>query len=445
MVSEKTRRSQRLDATPAVDLLELVVNDVKNSSPVPRSRDQQLQQSVEDKTIIFQGIKTKTAPVAQTKVIFLDGARGLAAMLVVIQHADEFMPNLHLGSVGVDIFFVLSSFLLTWLFMLKSMKLLSKGAHVRTWAFTLADYFQKRFLRVYPMFFVTVILLSFLSVDDQRRYYIGKRPPFDLVKTLTFSYEYRYHVFWSLPLEITYYFLIPIFVLAVLSLRRFWWIPALLLTVWIVHEGVFGERQSHAPMRPHISTFLTGSLAATVYVKADMWIKKTKFVFRCRHIILVRAIEGLTILMLLSVCFRGLLFNWIHQNPAPRPIGFPYTSAFLAIILVIEVINPSCVASMLEWNVLRYWGKISFSIYLLHSFVVYHPKLSQQANYFDRFFSRLVIILAISTAAYYLVEYPSLLLAQKVSRLIANAEKRFSVDYTELAETEVLRRKMASR
>ncbi|GAB9465075.1 hypothetical protein Gpo141_00002495, partial [Globisporangium polare] len=35
---------------------------------------------------------------------------------------------------------------------------------------------------------------------------------------LTFQFEYRYHVFWTLPLEIAYYFLLPVFVLLTLRL-----------------------------------------------------------------------------------------------------------------------------------------------------------------------------------------------------------------------------------
>ncbi|KAG2838302.1 hypothetical protein PC119_g5161 [Phytophthora cactorum] len=216
-------------------------------------------------------------------------------------------------------------------------------------------------------------------------------------------------------------------------MRRYWWVAAVPLTVWIVHEGIFVYRASHLPMRPHIWTFLTGSLSAVVFVKLDLWIKKTEFVFQWWHTILVRAVEALAISMLLSVCFRGLLFTWVHENPAPAPKGFPYTSAFLAIIFVIEMIKPSCVSTMLEWSVFRFWGKISFSIYLMHSFVIYNPTVSAQADYFDRFFSRLILTMALSTTTYYLIEYPSLLFAQRMSKLIANAEKKASGDWTRFA------------
>ncbi|KAE9339607.1 hypothetical protein PF008_g11493 [Phytophthora fragariae] len=423
-------REPTVEGDIRLDVVEL--SDHDTASATPREEDQILVKQANDSSV-------KPPAAAQTKVLFLDGARGLAAMLVVVQHSQEFVPELHLGSVAVDVFFVLSSFLLTWLFMKKSKKLLAQGADLRTWMFVLADYFQKRFFRVYPLFVVTVIVLSLMSKEDQKHYFIGGRPDFDWYKTLTFSFEYRYHVFWTLPLEISYYFVIPVFVLGVLGLRRFWWIPALQLSVWIVYDGMTEYRQSHMPMRPHIATFLTGSLAAVVFVKLDSWMKETKFTFRLWHVVLLRAVEWLSISMLLSVIFRGLLFTWVHPNPALPPDGFPYTSAFLAIIFVIEMMRPSWVSTMLEWNVLRFWGKISFSIYLMHSFIVENPTISAQGNYFDRFFSRLILVLALSTATYYLIEYPSQLLAQRISRILAEKEKEGSrgvTKFTSLSRTQ---------
>ncbi|OWZ17700.1 Acyltransferase [Phytophthora megakarya] len=373
-------------------------------------------------------------PKQQTKVLFLDGARGLAAMLVVVQHSQEFMPDLHLGSVGVDVFFVLSSFLLTWIFMKKSMKLLAEGASVRTWKFTMIDYFQKRFFRVYPLFFVTVIVLSLLKTEDKQRYFVVHNE-YNMFKVLTFDFDYRYHVFWTLPLEIAYYFVIPIFVLVVLGMRRYWWLSAVPLTVWVAYEGIFVYRTSHMPMRPHISTFVTGSLAAVVFVKLDLWIQRNEFKFRWWHMLLLRTVEALAIAMLLSVCFRGLLFDWVHENPAPPPKGFPYTSAFLAIVFVIEMIKPSCVSTMLEWNILRFWGKISFSVYLLHTFVIENPNVSHQHNYFDRFFSRLILIMALATTTYHLVEYPSQLMAQAFSRFLATQQKKSAATFVCMRQT----------
>ncbi|KAL4138440.1 hypothetical protein PRIC2_001946 [Phytophthora ramorum] len=392
--------------------------------------DQTIEVGIQDakaKSLTNASLDTKKAsssPPPQTKVLFLDGLRGIAAMLVVVQHSEGFYKDLHFGSFAVDIFFVLSSFLLTWIFMKKSMKLLAQGASLRTWGFMLADYFQKRFFRVYPLFAVTVVVLTLLSTEDKRHYFIVSNPEdYDIFKTLTFEYDHRYHVLWTLPLEIAYYFVIPAFVLLVLGVRRFWWLGAVPLFLWTVSQGIYVYRASHMPLQPHLSTFMTGSLAAVVFVKLDMWMKKTDLQFRWWHTLLLRVAEGLAIAMTLSVCFRGILFDWVAANPAPPPKGFPYTSAFLGVIIIVEMIRPSWVSTTFEWNVFRYWGKISFSVYLLHTFIILNPTLNQQPNLFDRLVSRFVLIQLLAMTTYYLVEYPSQLMAQRISRTLAALEK----------------------
>ncbi|KAL3670114.1 hypothetical protein V7S43_004430 [Phytophthora oleae] len=365
---------------------------------------------------------------APTKVVFLDGIRGLAAILVVFQHSHEYPTNqLHLGSIAVDAFFVLSSFLLTWLFMKKSMKLLAQRASFRSWTIALLDYLQKRFFRVYPLFAATAIVLSCMSFENQHRYFRLKKPEdFQLSKVLLFYTGFRPHVFWTLPLEIGYYFVIPAFVMIALCLRRYWWLGAVPLSVWIAHEGFYTYRNNHMPLAPHLQTFMSGSLGAVVFVKIDLWIKKTEFSFRWWHTLLLRVIEGVAIALMLSVSFQGLFFDWIHKDPVAAAPGFGFVSAQMTTIIVVEMIRPSCVSTMFEWSVLRYWGKISFSVYLLHSFVVDYPPISHQKKYFNRFFARFALILLLATVSYHLIEYPSQLLAQRISRFLAAQDGKSS-------------------
>ncbi|KAG3029871.1 hypothetical protein PC121_g6562 [Phytophthora cactorum] len=361
--------------------------------------------------------KPASTNAAPTKVLFLDGIRGLAAILVVLQHSHEYPTNgLHLGSVAVDAFFVLSSFLLTWLFMKKSMKLLTQQAGARSWTIALLDYFQKRFFRVYPLFAVTAIVLSCMSFENQHRFFRLKKPEdFELSKVLMFYTGYRPHVFWTLPLEIGYYFVIPAFVMVALGMRRYWWLGAVPLSVWIVHEGFYTYRTSHMALAPHLHTFMAGSLGAVVFVKSDLWIKKTGFNFRWWHTFALRVVEGLAIALMLSVSFQGLFFDWIHKDPVPASQGFGFVSVQMTTVFVIEMVRPSCISMMFEWSVLRYWGKISFSVYLLHSFVIDYPPVSHQKKYFNRFFARFALILLLATASYHLIEYLSQLLAQRIS------------------------------
>ncbi|KAE9256759.1 hypothetical protein PF002_g1658 [Phytophthora fragariae] len=151
------------------------------------------------------------------------------------------------------------------------MKLLAQQASLRSWAIALVDYFQKRFFRVYPLFAVTATVLSCMSFENQHRYFRLKKPEdFELSKVLAFYTGFRPHVFWTLPLEIGYYFIIPAFVLVTLRLRRYWLVGAVPLAVWIVYEGFYVYRNSHMPLTPHLHTFMAGSLGAVVFVKLDI-------------------------------------------------------------------------------------------------------------------------------------------------------------------------------
>ncbi|OWZ16473.1 Acyltransferase [Phytophthora megakarya] len=311
--------------------------------------------------------------------------------------------------------------------MKKSMKLLAQQANARSWTIALLDYFQKRFFRVYPLFAVTAIVLSFMSFENQHRYFRLKKPgDYELSKVLAFYTDYRPHVFWTLPLEIGYYFVIPAFVLIALGLRRYWWLGVGPLLVWIIHEGFYTYRNNHMPLAPHLHTFMAGSLGAVTFVKLDLWIKTTEFSFRWWHTLFLRVVEGLAIALMLSVSFQGLFFDWIHADPVPAAPGFGFVSVQMTIVFVIEMIRPSCISTMFEWSVLRYWGKISFSVYLLHSFIVDYPPVSHQKKYFNRFFARFALILLLATASYHLIEYPSQLLAQRISKFLAARERNDS-------------------
>ncbi|KAG7396548.1 hypothetical protein PHYBOEH_002113 [Phytophthora boehmeriae] len=369
-----------------------------------------------------------------SKVLFLDGIRGTAVIFVVTQHCG-YMHDIYMGAVGVDAFFVLSSFLLTMIFMKKSIKLFAEQASYRKWGYTLADYFSRRFLRVYPLFALLSIALWLMPFKYKYQFYRVKKPEdFNLFLTLIFHPEHRHYLMWTLPLEISYYFILPAFVLTVLKARRFWWMPFIPLCAWIIHEGLYTIRDNHIhqPLIKHLPTFIAGSMAAVLFVKFEAWRKATGFEFRAVHTVALRVIEAVLIAAYLSVSFRGLFFNWFG---APLPIStqyiMPFTSAKLSLLIVIEMIQPSTVSLIFEWVVLRYMGKISFSVYLLHVFVIYIKPISSQHSYYDRTFSFFGLVILLATVSYHLVEYPSQLLAQRISRKFALLA---SLDHQKLVE-----------
>ncbi|KAG6622984.1 Acyltransferase family [Phytophthora cinnamomi] len=336
------------------------------------------------------------------------------------------MHDLFMGAVGVDAFFVLSSFLLTMIFMKKSIQLLAQQASYRKWAFTLIDYFSKRFFRVYPLFALLSIALWLMPFEYKNRYFMVKKPEdFNLFQTLTFHPEHRHYLMWTLPLEISYYFILPVFVLGVLKMGRYWWVSFVPLYIWVIHEGIYTTRNNfyRQPLKLHLPTFIAGSMAAVIYVKFDAWMKGSGFVFRTPHTVAVRFIEFVLIAFYLSVVVRGLVFNWFGA-PLPTETHYimPFTSVKLSLLIAIEMVLPSTVSQIFEWVVLRYLGKISFSVYLLHVFVIFSKPIKSQHSYYDRTISFFGLVILLATVSYHVVEYPSQLLAQRLSREFAKME-----------------------
>lgn len=259
-----------------------------------------------------------------------------------------------------------------------------------------------------------------LPDESKTQFFRVEQPEnYDLFKVLTFDFDHRYFVLWTLPLEIAYYFFIPIFVLLVLRLQKFWWIPFIPAYAWITYEGWYTMRWNNMGFSAHFPTFLAGSMAAVIFVKLDNWIKTTHFEPRKIVLYSIRIVEYTAVSLLLSLSFKGLAFTWIHANIAPDTPGFPFVSVLLTMVFVIEMLFPSGLSTFFEWNALRYCGKVSFSLYLLHGFVVYADFVGGEPDYYDRWFSTFGLALLLATVSYHLVEYPSQLLAQYTSAVLA--------------------------
>ncbi|KAJ0394250.1 hypothetical protein P43SY_004728 [Pythium insidiosum] len=367
------------------------------------------------------GRRPKTQP-PQSKIYFLNGLRGLAAYFVIIQHGH--WGDRNYGAYGVDMFFVLSSFLLTMLFDKKVHQLLDRRAAKHSWVYAMLDYFSRRFLRVYPLFALVAIVLWMLPNKYLRQYWVDVKPgEYGLGQVLTFDLHHRYHVFWTLPVEIGYYFVIPVLVVSIALLRKWWWVPILPLTYWVIHEGNHQHRADHLPLRNHISTFVSGSIGAIVLTRAEKWIHEKEFQFRLPHQIALRAVEYINVALLMQIIFGGLFFEWLNWYPLPYPPGTPFLSGYLTIIIVCEILLPGPLSRFLEWNILRYFGKISYSMYLLHSFVVYNEWIKKQSHY-NKIFATTALVCAISSASFQLIELPLQRLAGRISKNLKEPLRR---------------------
>ncbi|EGZ15093.1 hypothetical protein PHYSODRAFT_465852, partial [Phytophthora sojae] len=338
------------------------------------------------------------------KLKFLTGLRGLACLLVVHHHAG-YLLEATIAPSSVDTFFVLSAFLLTALNEPKVRNLVSRKEGARNWLIALAHYSVKRFLRVYPLFALTAFALTCMPEATRTRYYnlahynIKHWSVWDIL-----TFKKRWYLFWTTSIQITYYCLIPFVLVGVCLLGKLKWFVVGVLYCWVYYEGWHTNRTGHGEFRPHLSTFVAGSLAALVYSKLDRWMKERRFEPLLQHVVAVRALELAMVSTIVSDVSRGYLATTLigHLFPCQDKI-VPSVSIPLSTVMVIEVLMPSALSRALEWNVLCYTGKISFSIYLLHPFVNFQPWIKELER-MDQFAVRLVLVYALASISYFLVE-----------------------------------------
>jgi peptidoglycan/LPS O-acetylase OafA/YrhL len=92
----------------------------------------------------------------------LDSIRAIAVLLVMISHwvPLSFLGRFQLGGWGVDIFFVLSGFLITWILLENRQKAdnedIGKGTVIK-------NFYIRRTLRIFPIYYIVVLLLLLFS------------------------------------------------------------------------------------------------------------------------------------------------------------------------------------------------------------------------------------------------------------------------------------------
>ncbi|KAG7378412.1 hypothetical protein PHYPSEUDO_010112 [Phytophthora pseudosyringae] len=382
----------------------------------------------DEKQLLEEKRAPERDPSGKVKLKFLNGLRGLACLLIVHIHAG-YLLEITIAPSSVDVFFVLSAFLLTMINESKIRKLITNKASGREWAAVLLDYFIKRIMRVYPLFALVAFVLTAMPEATRTHYYNLAHyniKSWSLWDILTF--KRRYYLFWTMPIEITYYFLIPVLLVGFCFLNNVVKVKRAvigLLYTWVYYEGWHTARTGHGEFRPHLSTFLAGSLAAVVYLELSRWVKKHKFEPSKWHLVAARAVEFTMLSVMLSDVTRGLLVGWLGGSVFPSEQAVvPCVSLPISAVIVIEALAPSAISRFFEWNVLCFTGKISFSMYLLHPFVNFLPWLVKMPRV-DQFIVRLVLVYLLSTASYFLVEHNSqqlgVVLGRKLSKRLESS------------------------
>jgi len=138
----------------------------------------------------------------------LDFLRGVAVLMVVLHHTVIFRPQgwqaplIRAGGAGVDLFFVLSGFLISGLLFSEY----RRSGKIRFWRFT-----ARRALKIYPAFYVLVLLTIVIRIGSNSHDAVPVLRAF--LHDVFFVQSYfpgTYGHFWSLSVEEHFYILLPL-------------------------------------------------------------------------------------------------------------------------------------------------------------------------------------------------------------------------------------------
>jgi peptidoglycan/LPS O-acetylase OafA/YrhL len=291
----------------------------------------------------------------------IDWLRAIAVLAVVAFHFEA--PAVFGGFVGVDIFFVISGYLITGIIQ----------SELQTGSFSFAQFYERRVRRLLPALYAMVTLTAipsfhYLLTSERQEFFRSIAAVVTFTSNFFFWFQTGYfdhaavekpllHT-WSLAVEEQFYLALPLLLWGLSRVMRGWRLalPAVLgvlalasfvLSIWLMKSD--GSANAFFMSPPRAWEFLIGGLIATPGFPV------------LRHALAQQIARGFALVLIAIPIFS------LRQGP-----GFPGFNA----------LAPCIGAAMFLWsgigvptrarnrysplNVMKFFGQISYSLYLWH-------------------------------------------------------------------------------
>ena len=357
----------------------------------------------------------------------LDLLRACAIVLVFMYHYMVFVSGeptfgwlSRIGWVGVDLFFVLSGYLIgNQLF-----KGLSQGQQL-----SLRRFYWRRALRTWPVFWL--VLAAFFLLPEL----MGGNTPPPLWRFLTFTQNYQlmpgtaFSHAWSLCIEEQFYFLLPLLTLICLRLghkvRHAFYLMAALILAAICYR--YQMWQSYGLITDGQTRYFNAFIYYSSFARMDellpgLAVALLKNAYPNRWAALAQHQQKLQLIAFGAVALMlYLLLNYAYINGYgygffATVFGYSLLAMAFALLLM-SVLQPGSLLA--KWRVpgaatLALW---SYSLYLVHKPIGYIVKQQAQAQAWSDstvLSLNIILSLAVSALLYKLVEAPAMALRDRI-------------------------------
>lgn len=327
----------------------------------------------------------------------LDSIRAIAVLLVIVYHWSgenkliNFIPN---GPLGVNIFFVLSGFLITGI-LLKARNQLAGNQIKRSTVFK--NFYIRRTLRIFPIYYLLLIILWFLhdpSILGDGIYYF----------TYTSNYLFFWKEFfparlahlWSLAVEEQFYIFWP-WLMILISRKLLPYLILFFLVIGISTNYIYTEKSWWVTIFTPacFDAFATGAFLSylTVYRQDIILLLQPKFKWIC-----------IAIMSLFVLGFFGVSLlpgRTVHALIAASII---YYCLFKRNNKIINLILDN------KWLIRI--GKISYGVYLYHLFIpeLWGLIISKFASHNIDFFYNSAMVVSLKPLWLFIQEFSFLML-----------------------------------
>ena len=290
----------------------------------------------------------------------LDGLRGIAILLVITWHYfGGIFAIFSIGWTGVDLFFVLSGYLITSRLILT----LQKPGYFRR-------FYKNRILRIFPLYYATLIgfyfIVPYIISPDYFKsliFYRDNAPSFFLfLQNWTFInhpaiLENHLIILWSLAVEEQFYLIWPFFIYFFVNSKYL----KPILIVWLIVIVLF-RIIIHMNNPDNFYAFFYNT-----FCRMDAFIiGATLFLI---HEKILKPFHSYIVVIAVVSAFAGIII-W-NTNPAISPfipsIGLTCIAIFYALLLHLAVQKKYRMFTyILNWPWLIFVGRISYGLYIFH-------------------------------------------------------------------------------